>query len=231
MALILNIETSTNQCSVCLSRDGEPWILECHQLENGHAEKLTLLIDKVLAIANIQFDLLDAIAISDGPGSYTGLRIGTSTAKGICYSLDIPLIAVSTLKHMAHSDSNIDACAYISLLDARRMDAYVAIYLPDSQQYLTELKSPFFTTLTADSFHDLFSDSIQHLVIRGNAVEKLPNIFFDNPKISCVQTLPNAFDMVPFSQRAYDNKQFVDVAYHEPFYLKKPNITKSKPIF
>jgi len=128
MAYILNIETSTTNCSVALSQNGiVVGIKEDNNLEYSHAERLHVYIDEVLKVAKISIDQLEAIAVSKGPGSYTGLRIGVSAAKGLSYALNIPLISVPTLEALAHQ-IEIPKGAIVAMLDARRMEVYSAIY-------------------------------------------------------------------------------------------------------
>src|ERR1035437_1587087 len=133
MALILNLETATTVCSVSLGKDGKLLALKEQNGDYSHAENLTLFIEDVLKQANVKVTELDAIAVSKGPGSYTGLRIGVSTAKGLCYSLDKPLTAIETLKHMSlsvseiiNSQSLIHNSLFCPMIDARRMEVYCA---------------------------------------------------------------------------------------------------------
>ena len=142
MALILNLETATTVCSVSLGKDGKLLALKEQNGDYSHAENLTLFIEDVLKQANVKFSELDAIAVSKGPGSYTGLRIGVSTAKGLCYSLNIPLIAIDTLKSLAVGIKNSDLKIRNSdllcpMLDARRMEVYCALF-DNSLNYVRE---------------------------------------------------------------------------------------------
>ncbi|CAA6819776.1 MAG: TsaB protein, required for threonylcarbamoyladenosine (t(6)A) formation in tRNA [uncultured Aureispira sp.] len=228
---ILSIETATRSCSVCLSKDGQPWIVREVQSQSGHAEQLTLFIQEVMQMANLNLQELDAIAVSKGPGSYTGLRIGISTAKGLCYALDKPMLAIDTLKALAFGaiqDYYNPKAAYVALMDARRMDAYVGVYTADYEI----LKAPYFATLAPTTFDDLLEHpAIDEIVLVGDAVEKYQDICTTSPlKISTVQ-LPSSKHLSWLAYLAYQAEQTVDVAYFEPFYLKKPNITKPKPKF
>ena len=131
MALILQLETSTTSCSVALSFNGETIGLKELNERNAHASHLTLFINDVLAECGKTISDLNAVAVSMGPGSYTGLRIGVSTAKGLCFALDIPLIAINTLNAMAHglkATKNYDSVLYCPMIDARRMEVYTAVY-------------------------------------------------------------------------------------------------------
>ena len=134
MALILSIETATTNCSVSLSKNGETLLLKEDNSNNySHAERLHVFIDETLREANIERSELEAIAVSKGPGSYTGLRIGVSAAKGLCYALDIPLISVSTLEALAYQ-VNVDNGVIVPMLDARRMEVFSAIYSSNLKQ-------------------------------------------------------------------------------------------------
>lgn len=229
--IILTIETATRSCSVCLSKDGQPWIVRETSSQSGHAEQLTLFIEEVLQTANLSLREVDAIAVSQGPGSYTGLRIGVSTVKGLCYALDKPMIAVDTLQALAfgaiqHYDRS--KAAYVALMDARRMDAYVGVYRANGEV----IKEPYFATLASNSFDFLLEDSsIEELVLVGDAVEKYQDICTTRPLKKSVVQLPSSKYLTDLAYRAYQKQNFVDVAYFEPFYLKKPNITKPKPKF
>jgi tRNA threonylcarbamoyladenosine biosynthesis protein TsaB len=228
---ILSIETATRSCSVCLSKDGQPWIVREVQSQSGHAEQLTLFIQEVMKTANLDLKELDAIAVSQGPGSYTGLRIGISTAKGLCYALDKRMLAIDTLQALAFGaiqDYYNPKAAYVALMDARRMDAYVGVYTADFEI----LKAPYFATLEPALFDDLLENTaIDEIVLVGDAVEKYQDICITSPlKISTVQ-LPSSRHLSSLAYLAYQAQKTVDVAYFEPFYLKKPNITKPKPKF
>lgn len=228
---ILTIETTTQNCSVCLTKDGMPWIVRETREQSGHAEKLTLFIEEVLNAASLRLQELDAIAVSQGPGSYTGLRIGVSTVKGLCYALNKPMIAIDTLQALAWGalfEQTAKKVAYVSLMDARRMDAYVGIYNVD----MSILKAPYFCTLTPKSFDFLLKNPvIEQVVLVGDAVAKYQKMVTTTNVITSVVDLPSAKYLGNLAQKAYDQQAFVDVAYFEPFYLKKPNITKPKPKF
>lgn len=228
---ILTIETTTRSCSVCLSKDGLPWIVKETRSQSGHAEKLTLFIEEVLETASLTLQDVDAIAVSQGPGSYTGLRIGVSTVKGLCYALDKPMLAVDTLQALAWGakfEQKRTKVAYVSLMDARRMDAYVGIY----DENISVLKAPYFCTLTPTSFDFLLEEKgIEQIVLVGDGISKYQEIATNSNIIASTVDLPSAKYLGALAQEAYNQQQFVDVAYFEPFYLKKPNITKPKPKF
>lgn len=230
MALILHIESSTPNCSVTLSKNGKAWIVRQAQDAKGHSEKITLFIQEVMQTAQLQLADIDAVAVSKGPGSYTGLRIGVSTAKGLCYALDKPLIAVDTLQALAwaaQQENPQPQTAYIGILDARRMDAYVGVYGSD----LVAIKKPYFCTLSIDSFQSFLEAGFQKIVLAGDATTKFGTL----GKVSDVEIssilLPSSRYMCELAQTKFDKKEFESVAYFEPFYLKKPHITKPKPRF
>jgi len=189
LAFILNIETATTNCSVSLSKNGETIVLkEDNDKSYSHAERLHVYIDEVLKEANIKPNELDAISVSKGPGSYTGLRIGVSAAKGLCFALDKPLISIPTLGALAHQ-VYIDDGVIVSMLDARRLEVYSAIY--DSNY--NEIRETQAQILDETSFSDYLGH--QKVYFIGNGVEKTktlinhPNAFFVEDK------LPSANDM------------------------------------
>ena len=215
MALILGIETATKNCSVALFKDGIV-IAEKEYISDGysHAEQLTLFIQQVIDSAKITLKKIDAVALSMGPGSYTGLRIGTSTAKGLCYALDIPLIAISTLKAMAFAMAkNEKSAIYCPMIDARRMEVFSALYDVNNKQVR----------------------GVQADVVDENTyVEFLSNeiIFFGDGSLKCQEIInhknakfierihPSAKNLGTLAKVKFENKDFEDVAYFEPYYLK-----------
>ena len=214
MAYILNIETSTTNCSVALSKNGEVIALkEVNSLEYSHAERLHVYIDEVLKTAQISKNQLDAIAISKGPGSYTGLRIGVSAAKGLCFALNIPLISVSTLEALAHQIENPKG-TIVAMLDARRMEVYSAIY--DVQYNL--VRSTKAEVLNPESYQELLELSSVYFI--GNGVQKTKAIITHKNAQFVDNKLPSAKQMCALSFERFKTKDFEDVAYFEPFYLK-----------
>lgn len=214
MAYILNIETSTTNCSVALSKNGEVIALkEDNSLEYSHAERLHVYIDEVLKTAQISKNQLDAIAISKGPGSYTGLRIGVSAAKGLCFALNIPLISVSTLEALAHQIENPKG-TIVAMLDARRMEVYSAIY--DVQYNL--VRSTKAEVLNPESYQELLELSSVYFI--GNGVQKTKAIITHKNAQFVDNKLPSAKQMCALSFERFKTKDFEDVAYFEPFYLK-----------
>jgi tRNA threonylcarbamoyladenosine biosynthesis protein TsaB len=221
MSYILNIETATKNCSVAIAKDGVT--LLCKELaEQGysHAEKLHVFIEETLKEAQLSFTDLDAIAVSQGPGSYTGLRIGVSAAKGLCFALDIPLIAIDTLAVLA-SQISVDKGLIVPMIDARRMEVYSAVFNSNHEK-IREVQAEI---ITEDSFAN-YTETI-HFV--GDCAQKCmpvltrPNFIFDEQII-----YPSAKPMGALSFDKYKKNDTVDVAYFEPYYLKDFMITSKK---
>ena len=214
MAYILNIETSTTNCSVALSQNGiVVGIKEDNNLEYSHAERLHVYIDEVLKVAKISIDQLEAIAVSKGPGSYTGLRIGVSAAKGLCYALNIPLISVPTLEALAHQ-VEVPKGAIVAMLDARRMEVYSAIY----DANYNETRATEAEMMTPDSYQELLKSSIVYFV--GNGVAKTKDLITHKNAQFIENKLPSAKQMCALSYSKFKSNTFEDVAYFEPYYLK-----------
>ncbi|MDG1793881.1 MAG: tRNA (adenosine(37)-N6)-threonylcarbamoyltransferase complex dimerization subunit type 1 TsaB [Flavobacteriaceae bacterium] len=214
MAYVLNIETSTTNCSVALSKSGSVVAYkEDNSLGYSHAERLHVYIDEVLQTAKVSIDQVDAIAISKGPGSYTGLRIGVSAAKGLCYALDVPLISVPTLEALAHQ---VDAPkgAVVAMLDARRQEVYSAIF----DDHFSELRSTEAEVLSPESYQELLESSPVYFI--GNGVSKTKVLITHKNAHFIEDKLPSAQQMCALSFEKYKAKNFEDVAYFEPFYLK-----------
>ncbi len=226
MALILQLETSTISCSVALSLDGNTIAVKELAERNIHAGYLTLFIEDVVAQCGKTLRDIDAVAVSMGPGSYTGLRIGVSTAKGLCYALDIPLIAINTLQAMTvgfMSLYNDQSVLFCPMIDARRMEVYAAVY--NSQ--LDELLPVEARIIDENSFSDLLQN--QNIVFFGDGAMKCQEVLAGNPTAIFVpEFLNSAKDLSSLAALKYDRKEFEDVAYFEPFYLKDFLITQSK---
>lgn len=214
MALILNIETATTNCSVSLSRNGETIVLKEDNSKNySHAENLHVFINAVLKEANITSRDLKAIAISKGPGSYTGLRIGVSAAKGLCFALDIPLISVPTLENLAHQVETTNGII-ISMLDARRLEVYTATFDCNYNEISqTEAK-----ILDANAFEEQLNQGSVYFV--GNGVEKTKTLINHLNAIFVEDKLPSADQMSLLAFNKFKQDDFEDVAYFEPYYLK-----------
>lgn len=215
MAYILNIETATTNCSVSLSKKGEALVLkEDNSLNYSHAESLHVFIDTILKSANLKPSDLDAIAVSKGPGSYTGLRIGVSAAKGLCFALDIPLIAVETLKSLAHQVTSKEG-VIIPMLDARRMEVYSAVYDPSYHQ----IRDTEAQILNETSFQSYLRNGPVYFI--GNGVEKAQTIL-THPNANFIEgKLPSAREMGQLAYAKYKKNDTEDVAYFEPYYLKE----------
>ena len=216
MGLILNLETSSTNCSVCIAKDGVMLALkELNSANYSHAEKLHVFIEEVIKEAAIKLEDLDAIAVSKGPGSYTGLRIGVSAAKGLCYALDIPLISVSTLKSMAAQlDIINDEAIIIPVLDARRMEVYSAVF--DNQ--LHQIRETKAEIIDEQSFEKYISSNFVHFL--GSGAEKIKGIFKNDNLTFHLDVVPSAKEMASISFEKFKNKDFENVAYFEPYYLK-----------
>ena len=221
MSYILNIETATKNCSVALAKEGKTIL--CKEIaEEGysHAERLHVFIEEIIKEAGITFQDLIAIAVSQGPGSYTGLRIGVSAAKGLCYALEIPLIAVDTLQILA-SQATISNGLIISMLDARRMEVYSAFFTSN----YNKIRAVQAEIITENSFEELE----ETLYFVGDCAEKCkPVLTKDNYIFLDEIKYPSAKEMSGISFEKYQKNETVDVAYFEPYYLKDFMITTSK---
>jgi len=223
LSLILNIETATKNCSVSLADNGK--LLAVKELNDGnysHSENLHVFIEEVLKSANKSIAEINAIAVSKGPGSYTGLRIGVSTAKGLCFSLDKPLISISTLTSLANSISVESDVVIVPLLDARRMEVYSTIF---DNQY-NQIREVRAEIIDANSFSELLNKGKVHFL--GDGADKCKDIIKHKNAIFLDDYFPSAKQMVKLSYIKYKKNDIEDVAYFEPFYLKDFLITKSK---
>ena len=218
MACILNIETSTDVCSVAASQDGAVIFQESERSGPNHAVRLGTFVDEALSFIDSHAIPLDYVAVSGGPGSYTGLRIGVSMAKGVCYGMEVPLVSVPTLELLCvpvllYKDIEDDALL-CPMIDARRMEVYAAVY----DRALRELRPVQADIIDEHSY--------------GEFLDKHPVYFFGNGAQKCMETIghPNAHYienieplakwMQPLAERRLLNGQTEDVAYFEPFYLK-----------
>lgn len=213
MPIILNIETATKNCSVALAKDGKTIVCKELATENfSHAEKLHVFIEQILVESDVQFSELNAIAVSQGPGSYTGLRIGVSSAKGFSYALNIPLISVDTLQLLA-KQITIDKGIILPMIDARRMEVFSAMY--DSNY--NQIRATQAEIIDESSYQEI-SETI-HLV--GDGIGKFTNTLTDEKFVFHNEVVyPSANEMSALSFEKFQNSDFVDVAYFEPFYLK-----------
>lgn len=214
MALILSIETTTTNCSVSLSKKGETLILnEDYNTQFSHAESLHVFIDKVVTSAKVKLSEIDAIAVSKGPGSYTGLRIGVSAAKGLCFALDKPLISVPTLESLSYQVKT-DKGFIVSMLDARRMEIYSAVFDANHNQ-IRETQAQI---LDENSFRDYLKKDKVYFI--GNGVEKTKTLIQHENAVFIEGKLPSANEMSNLAHKKYLKGDFENVAYFEPFYLK-----------
>ncbi len=214
MALVLNIETATTNCSVSLSKDGGTLVLkEDNSSGYSHAETLHIFIDEVFKISKKEPSEIDAVAVSKGPGSYTGLRIGVSSAKGLCFALNKPLIAVDTLESLAHQ-VHIGEGFIVPMLDARRMEVYSAIYNSKLELHRA-VKAEI---LTEDSYSELLETDKVYFI--GNGVEKTKGLIQHPNAIFIEGKLPSANEMAMLAELKYKKSDTEDVAYFEPYYLK-----------
>ena len=219
--MILCLETATPVCSVALNENCCTIALRESEKQNAHSEKITNFIREVMETAGIGYSQLDAVAVSQGPGSYTGLRIGVSTAKGICYAADLPLMAIDTLEAMAYGmkaklgTQLADNDLLIPMIDARRMEVYASVF----DANLQKVNNTAALVIDENSFADLRKD--HHLWLFGDGAPKLKQLFENQPNITIVDGFkPSAAYMLPLADKALREQRFVDVAYFEPFYLK-----------
>ncbi len=230
MSVILCIETATSVCSVALSKSGTLIGHKETQIRNSHAEIITVFIDQLIKESGLDYSGLSAVAVSKGPGSYTGLRIGVSTAKGLCYALDIPLISIPTLLTMSigaekkFDDQEGFPVLFCPMIDARRMEVYSAIYDKNLKQ-VRETKAEIITT-------DSFSKELEtnRMVFFGDGAAKCKDIIVHSNAVFYDDIFPSAQNMINLAYAAFQNRQFEDVAYFEPYYLKDfiPGIPKVK---
>lgn len=222
MAIILNIETATKNCSVSIAKQGKVLILkEINDGNYSHAEKLHPLIQTVLKEAKIPFTKIDAIAVSKGPGSYTGLRIGASTAKGLSFALNIPLISVETLYSLANSIA-IEKGTIIPMLDARRMEVYAVVY-DKNHQKIRKIQAEI---INDNSFLSYLSDG--NVYFLGDGAEKCKTVIKHKNAVFINDKFPSAKEMAKLSYEKYKINDTEDVAYFEPFYLKDFVVTPEK---
>lgn len=227
MANILNLETSTEVCSVALTSDGQ--ILNHHENYDGHthATLLSAYIKDALDYAASRQMPIDAVAVSVGPGSYTGLRIGLSEAKGLAFGLGVPLMGVNTLKlltvtAMFKQFYDDETTLFVPMIDARRMEVYAGVYDNALESVVEEQAM----VIDENSFSDLLATN--HLVFLGNGAAKVSSVI-KNANAEFVEGIkPEAINMMALSEKAFREKEFIDVAYSTPFYLKEFQATKSK---
>jgi tRNA threonylcarbamoyladenosine biosynthesis protein TsaB len=224
--IILNIETSTNVCSIALSENGTCIFTKSNAEGMNHAAMLSLFIADALEVLKIAEKKLDAVAISSGPGSYTGLRIGVSTAKGLSYGYGIPMIAVSTLEVMTAQATKTNEYAknalFCPMIDARRMEVYSAFFNSEGK-LIREISAD---VIALNSYKELLTDHPVYFF--GNGAEKCKTTITHSNAHFIDDVTPLAENMISFAEQAFSKKKFVDVAYFEPFYLKEFQTTVPK---
>ena len=226
MATILNIETATKNCSVSLAKDDEMLVLiELNEGQFSHAEKLHSIILEVLKKSLKEMDDIDAIAVSSGPGSYTGLRIGVSAAKGLCFSLEKPLISIPTLSSLANAIIVDKADLVIPLLDARRMEVYSAVFNSERKQ----IRDTQAQIIDENSFSEYLENGKVYFL--GDGALKCKEFIHHENAIFLEGYFPSAKEMVGLSHQKFINNEFDDVAYFEPYYLKDFIAIKPKKLF
>jgi tRNA threonylcarbamoyladenosine biosynthesis protein TsaB len=223
MGIILHIETATSVCSIAVSQDGKLLSLKENSEGNSHSSVITNLIQQSIEECHIKLTDLDAIAVSKGPGSYTGLRIGVSTAKGLCYSLDKPLIAVNTLQAMAWGMSTLYSKTpdygkdrlFCPMIDARRMEVYVAFYNQNNE----EIRATSADIIDEYSYTDILAK--QQVLFGGNGSDKCRDILDSYPHASFLNNFqPSARYMIYLAEDRFKKSEFENTAYFEPLYLK-----------
>jgi tRNA threonylcarbamoyladenosine biosynthesis protein TsaB len=225
MAFILNLETATSVCSVALARDGR--LVSLREVDNGftHSENLTNFITQVCSEAGIKLLELDAIAVSSGPGSYTGLRIGASTAKGLCYALKKPLISADTLQSLSACYLNEHSLVdkndlLVPMIDARRMEVYAAGF--DNE--LEIVFPPTAMIINDQSFGDILPT--RKIIYFGDGAAKCQDALSKSGRAAFANVTLSAKGMISITEEKFRNKKFEDVSLFEPFYLKEAAIGK-----
>ena len=222
LSFILHIETSTKNCSVSIAKSGE--LISLKEINNGaysHSEMLHPLIKEALLESKLTIKEIEAIAVGKGPGSYTGLRIGISAAKGLCFANDIPLISINSLEILAHS-TTIDKGYIIPMIDARRMEVYSAIY-DESYTLIRETKADI---IDEHSFCDKLQNHTVYFL--GDGAEKCKETIVHKNAVFIKNAFPSAKEMTQLSYDKYKEKNTEDIAYFEPFYLKNFVATQEK---
>lgn len=218
MSLILQIDTATEHASICLSNQGIPIHSMTSANQKNHGSFLQPAIQSIMKTAGLSLSNIDAIAVTEGPGSYTGLRVGLASAKGLCYALEKPLIKINTLQLIALSaineqGANAVEAWFVPMIDARRMEVFTAIY----DGLLNTVESPSAKILDGTSFQSMLS--YKSLIFCGSGAKKFNDICqHSNAHFPMVQH--QASDMSTLAFKALEEKRFADLAYCEPFYLK-----------
>ena len=214
MAIILNIDTAVESASVCLAKDANPVQFAINNNQKDHASWVHSTIKKIVSDAELTIKDIEAVAVSIGPGSYTGLRVGLSAAKGLCFALNIPLIAVNTLEMIAAAVKETDAGMVCPLIDARRMEVFMAVY----DRNMKEIVTPCAMIIEPGSFDSLLEAG--KIAFAGNGSPKLKNTIV-HPNAIFNNSIATALDMVALSAKKNVEKNFVNLSYVEPFYIKE----------
>jgi tRNA threonylcarbamoyladenosine biosynthesis protein TsaB len=220
---ILQIETSTDICSCAISLDGSTVVTHKSVIYNTHTELLTILIERCILDLGITYRQLHAVAISSGPGSYTSLRVGASTAKGMCYALGIPLIGLRSLDVLAQGVTNVGITdVIVPMIDARRMEVYMSV-LDHAYDILKEQQAILLDNYTID----YLSPEAFFIHLCGSGASKYIDAY-PSPRLRLHHIETSATLMSEMAYAAYNSQRFEDIAYFEVDYLKPPNITKSQ---
>ncbi len=214
MALILNINTAINPASVCLARDSNTLSFAQSTHQKEHASWLHLAVKQIIADAGANLKDTEAIAVTAGPGSYTGLRIGLAAAKGLSFSLGIPLIAINLLEMMARAIKTEDADFYCPVVDARRMEVFMAVFGRNMETII----EPCAMVVKPDSFISLQEKG--KIIFIGDGCDKVKKMIPPSNSVFSDREV-TAKDMVELSVNNFRDKKFADIAYSEPFYLKE----------
>jgi len=223
--LLLHIETSGEMCSVCLSQNGTVIGEKNAIKERSHSKRLTLLVQELCAATEVSLQALSGVVLSKGPGSYTGLRVGSSVARGLCFSLDIPIITLNTLTAAAsrYRDQSADTLI-VAMILARKEEVYLQVL--DGRLQVIQDTQP--KLLSADLLVPYLKTSTHRIVVCGNATDLAKTYLPSELTIEYHTSEPTAIDLAHLSQELYSEGAFDDIAYFDLDYIKSPNITKSK---
>ena len=213
MSLILNIDTALETASISLAKDGKAISTVVNKEQKDHAAWLQTAIAELLKVSGFELKDLSAVAVTIGPGSYTGLRVGLSSAKGLCYALTIPLITISTLEVMAHATKNEEVDLLCPMIDARRMEVFTAVYTKS----LKEIVKPHARILEKDFLSELLSSN--DILIFGSGSKKF-SLLLNHDNAIFGEVDHNASDMASMALERFLSQRFADIAYSEPAYLK-----------
>ncbi len=223
MSFILNIDTAVDVASVCLAKDGDALQLTTNEIQKDHAAWLHPALEEILYKNGITMKDVEAVAVSIGPGSYTGLRVGLATAKGLCYAMNIPIITISTLEMMAYAVKDEAADLICPLIDARRMEVFAVVY-----DKLLQLQiAPQVMIINENSFAEFLA--VHKILFCGSGSKKLQTII-SNSNALFTNTDGNASHLAVLSYKRFCKKEFADLAYTEPLYLKEFYSYSRKPL-